>query len=69
MDNAQFMNHSEFESNIANSGDLKSMKATRSIEKGEELLCDYFEYSDTDDHHRLYLNNLKDQELGVLSCR
>lgn len=50
-DNAQFMNHSSDEFNVTNTPDLKSMYASRNIKKGEELLCDYFEYSDADDHH------------------
>lgn len=56
-DNAQFMNHCGLEFNVANTKDLKSMFATRDIQKGEELLCDYFEYSDKDDHHRLFLES------------
>ena len=50
-DNAQFMNHSTKLCNVSNSSDLKEMFANRDIEQGEELLCDYFEYSDQDDHH------------------
>ncbi len=56
-DNAQFMNHSVQKVNVANTDDLKSMFATRSIKKGEELLCNYFEYSDKDDFH---VKKLKD---------
>lgn len=54
-DNAQFMNHSDSDFNISNSSDLNSMFATRDIEMGEELLCNYLEYSDEDDHHIKYL--------------
>lgn len=50
-DNAQFMNHSSLLCNISNSPDLKEMFANRDVESGEELLCNYFEYSDSDDHH------------------
>lgn len=55
MDNAQFMNHSDEHFNLTNTSDLKSMYATRDIEENEELLCNYFEYSDEDDHHRIFL--------------
>ena len=57
-DNAQFMNHCTDNVNIANTQDLKKMFAIRTIKKGEELLCNYHEYSDEDDHHRIYLNSL-----------
>lgn len=50
-DGAQFMNHSTELCNTQNSKDLLKMFATRDIKKGEELFCDYFEYSDVDDHH------------------
>lgn len=56
MDNAQFMNHSHEYYNVANTDDLKSMYATRDIAQGEELLCNYLEYSDDDDHHIQKLN-------------
>lgn len=56
MDNAQFMNHFVTEPNVANTEDLNSMFALRTIEKGEELVCDYMEYSDPDDFH---VKNLK----------
>ncbi len=55
MDNAQFMNHSYDSFNLSNTHDLKTMFATRDIQEGEELLCNYFEYSDEDDHHRIFL--------------
>ncbi len=51
MDNAQFMNHDEKNFNVIDTEDLKSMYASRDIKKGEELLCNYFGYSDKDDHH------------------
>ncbi len=55
MDNAQFMNHSSDEFNVVNNSDLLSMVASRDIKKGEELLCNYFEYSDEDDDHLKFL--------------
>lgn len=50
-DGAQFMNHDETHFNVKNSDDLFSMLAVAHIPKGSELLCNYFEYSDDDDHH------------------
>ena len=58
-DNAQFMNHDEVNFNVCNSSDLLIMFASRDIYEGEELLCNYHEYSDQDDHHVLYLKELK----------
>ena len=57
-DNAQFMNHDQNEYNVSNTTDLKSMYANRKIVKGEELLCNYREYSDNDDYHLQILNSL-----------
>ena len=57
VDNAQFMNHSEEKFNVTNTEDLKTMYAVRDIIAGEEILCNYFEYSDSDDVHRLKLQN------------
>ena len=56
-DNAQFMNHCGDEFNVANTKDLKTMFAIRDIQIGEEILCDYLEYSDKDDHHRVFLES------------
>lgn len=50
-DNAQFMNHGGRLSNIGNQADADVMVALRDIRAGEELLCDYYEYSDPDDCH------------------
>ena len=58
-DNAQFMNHCSNLFNVTNTDDLKSMFTLREIKKGEELLCNYMEYSDPDDHHRIYLESLE----------
>ena len=49
LDNAQFMNHSRILNNITNLKDTNTMIATRQIEVGEELLCNYFEFCDQDD--------------------
>ena len=54
-DNAQFMNHSSRNFNLQNSSDFKSMYAARDIKAGEELFCNYFEYTDFDDYNRQYL--------------
>jgi uncharacterized protein len=51
MDNAQFMNHSETHPNVAHGSSKNKMHAVRDIEKGEELLCNYLSYSDSDDYH------------------
>ena len=50
-DNAQFMNHGDITKNIGNNAANDTMYALRDIHAGEELLCDYFEFSDTDDYH------------------
>ena len=51
LDNAQFMNHGGGMKNIGNNRNKDTMHALRDIAAGEELLCDYFEYSDADDFH------------------
>lgn len=50
-DNAQFMNHGGETKNIGNNAGDDTMYALRDINAGEELLCDYFEFSDNDDYH------------------
>ena len=50
VDNAQFMNHSPAP-NVHNDKTANLMRAMRHISRGEELLCDYFQYSDPDDPH------------------
>jgi len=55
LDNAQFMNHGASLFNVENCRDANRMLARRDIRKGEELLCNYFEYSDSDDEHLLFL--------------
>ena len=37
------------------------MRANRFIGRGEELLCNYFQYSDNDDHHVLFLASAQTQ--------
>ena len=54
LDNAQFMNHSQEDYNIINKKD-NTMLAWKDIKRGNELLCNYFEYSDPDDVHLQYL--------------
>ncbi len=51
MDNARFMNHSSDRANVIQDGNIDRMYAARDISAGEELLCDYAEYSDRDDFH------------------
>ena len=50
-DNAQFMNHCDETKNVGNNASDDTMYALRDINAGEELLCDYFEFSDADDYH------------------
>lgn len=57
LDNAQFMNHSATEDNVMQDRSANVMLAKKDIEQGEELLCDYFSYSDGDDHHIVKLLN------------
>ncbi|HIJ78554.1 MAG: SET domain-containing protein [Desulfobulbaceae bacterium] len=57
MDNAQFMNHSTEIANIRQDEIRNTMHAKRTIQCGEELLCDYFAYSDPDDLHLKSLNS------------
>ncbi len=54
-DNAQFMNHCAVDFNVENHHEANQMLARHDIKKGEELLCNYFQYSDHDDEHRLFL--------------
>ena len=49
LDNAQFMNHDNKWYNVKNSADGNDMIARRAIAAGEELVCNYFEYCDSDD--------------------
>jgi len=50
IDNAQFMNHSDSNYNVVNTAH-NTMLARCDIRRGEELLCNYFQYSDADDVH------------------
>jgi len=50
LDNAQFMNHGDEDYNVVNESSCL-MLARRDIKQGEELLCNYFHYSDCDDQH------------------
>ena len=51
VDSAQFMNHSSDQYNVGNNPENDTMFARRNIDKGEELLCNYFEYCDADDYN------------------
>lgn len=51
LDNARFMNHSGSLANVRQDREEDRMFAARDVEAGEELLCNYFEYSDCDDFH------------------
>ncbi len=51
LDNAQFMNHSSEGHNVENNRELNTMVARTAITRGEELLCNYFEYCDEDDYN------------------
>ena len=55
LDNAQFMNHSSQWYNVENNGKENRMLACSDIRKYDELLCNYFHYSDCDDEHVQYL--------------
>ena len=55
LDNAQFMNHSATGYNVENFREANRMSACCDIRKGDELLCNYFQYSDKDDEHVLFL--------------
>lgn len=58
VDNAQFMNHSKDAYNISNNSDNDTMYANREIRAGEELLCNYYEYSDEDDDNLILIKQL-----------
>jgi hypothetical protein len=49
------MNHCAVDFNVENHQEVNQMLARHDIKKGEELLCNYFQYSDHDDEHRLFL--------------
>jgi len=51
LDNAQFMNHSQDCCNVGNDKAKDVMFALVDIRNGEELLCNYRDYSDWDDAH------------------
>lgn len=59
IDNAQFMNHSPDLANVYQVHDKNIMRAGKDIHRGEELLCNYFEYSDCDDYHSQALKKMK----------
>ena len=56
LDNAQFMNHSATAFNVENLRETNLMVSRCDIRKGEELLCNYFQFSDSDDEHVLCLS-------------
>lgn len=58
-DHGQFMNHHRARANLSSDSDANTMHALFDIAKGEELLCDYGDYSDDDD---ILLNNVKRAE-------
>ena len=64
IDSAQFMNHSEDRFNIVNNSANDTMFALRNIVKGEELLCNYFEYCDADDYNLSRIRKLPDMLYG-----
>jgi len=49
VDNAQFMNHSDDHFNVGNNKTDNTMAAKTAIRKGDELVCNYYEYCDPDD--------------------
>lgn len=51
VDSAQFMNHNDDQYNIGNNSQNDTMFARWDIKRGEELLCNYFEYCDSDDYN------------------
>jgi len=57
IDNAQFMNHCAENFNVENLQEGNRMLACCDISKGEELLCNYFQFSDSDDAHVLFLQS------------
>lgn len=56
VDSAQFMNHQSDQYNVGNNPENDTMFARREIKRGEELLCNYFEYCDPDDYNITFLN-------------
>ena len=57
IDNAQFMNHCTEKFNVENLQESNRMMAYCDISKGDELLCNYFQFSDSDDEHVLLLQS------------
>lgn len=62
LDNAQFMNHCAERYNVVNEISCL-MKARWDIKRGEELLCNYFQYSDIDDVHLISLRKALKQTI------
>ena len=62
IDNSQFMNHSSERANVYQVDHENIMRASKDIQRGEELLCNYFEYSDHDDFHNLVLKRREKME-------
>ena len=58
MDNSRFMNHSLEVANVCQDSVHDRMLVTRDVDKGEELLCNYLEYSDRDDFHVMKLKTV-----------
>ena len=65
LDNAQFMNHCEEHYNVVNEISCL-MRARWDIKRGEELLCNYFQYSDLDDVHLRCLRRAVTQTIAAL---
>ncbi len=68
LDNAQFMNHSRGGANVVQDRGCDRMLAGRRIESREELLCNYFAYSDPDDYHLQRMQSGPERET-TWACR
>ena len=59
IDNSQFMNHSEEKCNITSDNVNNVCSASRDIKAGEEIICNYYEYTDPDDYNIQIINQFK----------
>ena len=58
IDNGQFMNHGIKNCNLYNDFKTDTLVAVKDIKKGEELICNYYEFCDEDDKNLTIIKSL-----------